>query len=401
MKKYMVGLLVFISVATSCFAGQYDYYFHMVTPNPDSFLGRIAAPFQAGYKYTDEQKKEAYRSILKLELEKQKYIIAVKPNMIDSELQRIEDEIYQQKLITGDAWSTRRKALLGSVGLAAVALMGFGVYKYLYQSPSQVDLDDVGALRKRLADIEGQKYLRVAGRSVNNPAYKPEEALKAQEALNNAIAVKKEFVAGVPYESPDLVADKRDVQALRERLGKIREQKRISVPKGYYDYENPNFNEEDLRVAEKQYYKALDFAKFNEGIVASGVSNLSDSDKEMMYSTKRNIERVNALMGELKISSIKNQLVSSKGEQLNPVTAELERSERLLDFLNNLRPQRKLELLTDPNSRKTYDIVLYAKSALTSLPQSNQNPTLPKSDTWYGSVGKLMYEALTGRGYDQ
>lgn len=368
----MITVLILISVATICFAGQYDYYFHMVTPNPDSFLGRIAAPFQAGYKYTDEQKKEAYRSILKLELEKQKYIIAVKPNMIDSELQRIEDEIYQQKLITGDAWSTRRKALLGSVGLAAVALMGFGVYKYLYQSPSQVDLDDVGALRKRLADIEDQKYLRVAGKYVNNPAYRPEEALRAQEALNKAIAVKKEFVAGVPYQSPDLVTDKRDVQALRERLGKIREQKRVSVPKGYYDYENPNFNQEDFRVAEKQYNKALDFARFSEKIMAAGVSNLSDSDKEMLYTAKRNIDKVQSLLQELNIESIKGEVLALQNDYSSPA-GQLEYSQQVLKFLQELRPKRKLELLTNPSSREYY----------MNPASQNQNPAFPQSDTWY------------------
>src|SRR4030095_9351480 len=82
----------------------------------------ILAPFRAGYGYSEQEKNLARAVIAELEeLKKDETDQAV--------IQKLDDEIYQQQLISGDAMSTRQKLLIGAAmvaaGVAGYALSGY------------------------------------------------------------------------------------------------------------------------------------------------------------------------------------------------------------------------------------------------------------------------------------
>jgi len=82
----------------------------------------ILAPFKAGYGYSEQEKNLARAVIAELE--------ALKKSETDQAvIQKLDDEIYQQQLISGDAMGTRQKLLIGAAmvaaGVAGYALSGY------------------------------------------------------------------------------------------------------------------------------------------------------------------------------------------------------------------------------------------------------------------------------------
>ena len=90
----------------------------------------------AGYHYTPVQKEEAYAKIRELLYKKdklQRVLISAnaskkEKDIAEDRLIKINDEIYVQKLITGDKWTTTRKLVMGTLGLGG--LVGLGIVTY-------------------------------------------------------------------------------------------------------------------------------------------------------------------------------------------------------------------------------------------------------------------------------
>jgi hypothetical protein len=362
MKKYMIGFLVFVSIAISCFAGKYDYYFHMVTPRPDSFLGRIAAPFQAGYFYTDEQKDSARKRIAELNEEYKRVRASNRFNPDKDRLKEIEKKIYEQQLITGDAWSKQRKVALATVALLGASALSFGLYKYMHQSPKDSNVLSSTFEKPWLSFSEAQKVAK-----------------------------------NMPYHSPAPV-DPDDFEGLKNRLDEIKKQKQVQVEGWFFD--NPNFNRKDLEEAEKQYQ---DFRNFQQNIDRSVLLSLSPDRVRKLYGGFLNLNKVQDLAKELRIEiqlppELPNDLYDDK----------IAYAQRALDYVRSLEKDRKAELLINPNSDvKAVAVPLtwyewlqqnyYPRFVLTGesiRPLSNQNQILPQSDASW------MDEADAVRAYD-
>jgi hypothetical protein len=83
----------------------------------------ILAPFRAGYGYSEQEKNLARAVIAELEVLK-------KDETDQAVIQKLDDEIYQQQLISGDAMSTRQKLLIGAAMVAA-SVAGYVLSGYL------------------------------------------------------------------------------------------------------------------------------------------------------------------------------------------------------------------------------------------------------------------------------
>lgn len=318
MKKYMVVLLVFTFVATSCFAGKYDYYFDMITPSTNSVLGRLVAPFQAGYFYTDEQKEAARKRIV--ELKKEQKMVRDSNRFIPDKdrLKEIENKIYEQQLITGEAWSMQRKAALATVALLGASALSFGLYRYIHQAPQDTTKQDFISKSR-----EGS-----AVKDMNS---------SHQLSLSEA----ERIAEGIPYSSPDLT-DPNDLVAVKKRLDLIKEQQQVKI--GNLVVDNPNFNTEDLRVAEKQYNNLLQRIEFEKAAAGLGVTDLSLDDLKSLYTANKNIKKIDDLAKRLRIE------VKLPPELSGSAADRLAYSQRALDYVHSLEKDRRIELLTNPNS---------------------------------------------------
>jgi len=129
----------------------------------------ILAPFRAGYGYSEQEKNLARAVIAELE--------ALKKDETDQAvIQKLDDEIYQQQLISGDAMGTRQKLLIGAAmvaaGVAGYALSGYFGGSELDQSPVNL--------------IPGQP-------SVNLTPGQPPVGLTPEQPPVNLTAAQKEF----------------------------------------------------------------------------------------------------------------------------------------------------------------------------------------------------------------
>jgi len=101
---------------------------------------RIIAPFKAGYGYSEEEKAIARAIITELETQlkmtidryKIAYAQATTPQerinlqqAFELTTRALHDEIYQQKIITGEAMSTQRKLFWGTVAVAGAVAAGY------------------------------------------------------------------------------------------------------------------------------------------------------------------------------------------------------------------------------------------------------------------------------------
>ncbi|GEM_PF-6099846 len=110
--------------------------------------------------------------------------------------------------------SFQKEAIVGGVAVAAITLGGVALYKYFVKSPSTKvkikpqepslaefppfqapdsveDKTDVKALKKRLKQIEKQKYYKVNGWKFYNPNFDKNAEHSAIEELKDAKAVQK------------------------------------------------------------------------------------------------------------------------------------------------------------------------------------------------------------------
>lgn len=121
------------------------------------------APLQAGY-FASEEDKDIARAVITA-LEDTKFGMAERYNdmmarsdisvadkktmtaLYQKEVQDINREIYQQKVITGDAWSAQRRLFWGSVALAAAGGIGFMAKQY-FGVPQMVENYSAKPLRE-------------------------------------------------------------------------------------------------------------------------------------------------------------------------------------------------------------------------------------------------------------
>jgi hypothetical protein len=100
--------------------------------NSDSLvrsLSQYLALFQAGYFSTEEEKEFARQYIIELEQAK-------KSETNPAAIKKLNDEIKQQKIITGQEWSVNRKYFWGAVALIGAAGLGFVATYYAGAVPS-------------------------------------------------------------------------------------------------------------------------------------------------------------------------------------------------------------------------------------------------------------------------
>jgi hypothetical protein len=208
-------------------------YFSRFSSQAYDVIGKAIAPLQAGYGFTDQQKADASATIAKLEAERKQILVALstsaQPFTLQRRLKEINDELYQQKLITGQVWSKQRKIVLGLLASAGAVALGFGAYKYFLQQPFSV-IELIKLKEAQMNEV------------LNNPASTDEDKEKAEREFEEALRK-------VPYHSPNPVPLD-NVDALEKRKNEIAEQRRVA---GYW---NPNFNEEEYRIAEQQYKEA-------------------------------------------------------------------------------------------------------------------------------------------------
>ena len=115
-------------------------YLSRLTTNIYNTGSRVIAPFKAGYGYSEEEKSIARAIIAELETQLKmtidRYKIAYAQAKTPQErinLQQafelttraLHDEIYQQKIITGEAMSTQRKLFWGTVAVAGAVAAGY------------------------------------------------------------------------------------------------------------------------------------------------------------------------------------------------------------------------------------------------------------------------------------
>ena len=243
-------------------------YFSRFSTQANDLLAKAIAPLQAGYGFTDQQKADAKKAIEKLEAERKQILVALstsaQPFTLQRRLKEINDELYQQKLITGQVWSRQRKIVLGLLASAGAVALGFGAYKYLLQQPFSA----VEFIKLK----EGQM-----NEILNNPASTDEDRDKAKREFEEVLRKK------APFRSPSPVPLD-DVDALEKRKNEIAAQRRVA---GYW---NPNFNEEEYRIAEQQYKEARllpqNILKLEKELEAAKVGyGQYSTDKKIDYST--------------------------------------------------------------------------------------------------------------------
>jgi hypothetical protein len=131
-----------------------------------TYLSQFLAPFQAGYFSTQEEKDFAREMIdakeqEKKELDALRVQIVVNANLAEdkkaefevyyvSTMAALNDEIKQQKIITGDEWSNNRKAFWGTVGLIGAAGTAWLAGQY-FTAPIE-----------SVVDLEGDRMLDAA-----------------------------------------------------------------------------------------------------------------------------------------------------------------------------------------------------------------------------------------------
>jgi hypothetical protein len=203
--KKLVRYMVLAFTVTNCAARDSSGFYDLID--------RAIAPFKSGYSYSEEEKARAYAEIIRLEQEKvnileqckkdindtgSAYQRALVTNECQNKIADVDNKIYQQKVITGEVMSTKRKLLWGGLALGAALVGGVTVYKYFtkiqpleklelsdwdiysiktgdffpvrslfsYITPSPArDEMSQGALEKRLWDIIKQKF--VSGEEAN------------------------------------------------------------------------------------------------------------------------------------------------------------------------------------------------------------------------------------------
>lgn len=168
-------------------------------------LGKKAiSPFQAGYGYTDEEKVAAKHTIKELKKQKNEIIShyeTVRHDVTDSverhDLKKsynqavtmLDDQIYQQQLITGKKWSLQRKLLWTAMGAGTFALSIILVNLYvnalLAQAEKSAQEKMVLAIELKSLQYEAQKaqagYQMVQEQSQNRKQALQIEAIKAKE----------------------------------------------------------------------------------------------------------------------------------------------------------------------------------------------------------------------------
>lgn len=223
-------------------------YINYMLSGAADLAGRAAAPFKAGYGYTDQEKEVARQMIagLQLQLERieQKYEQAMQDVLTDQERTRLDEEradvlqklnrdIYEQQLITGEkGMSTGQKLLLGAiVAGGAVAGMAFA-QEYLKSAaeamPEAIPLTTPesevvfpGPKESNIIDIEPlvEQPIKVEQTvAVSGPVQEPIFASNMPEEKSN------ELSDGMPNEIPIMEMPEKD-SAQEEILDEMPEQK--------------------------------------------------------------------------------------------------------------------------------------------------------------------------------
>ncbi len=114
-------------------------------------IGKAVAPFKSGYGYSDEQKTAARKQIAELEAKKAEattiYQAALSVAFGEThkelithdykeQIADLDKQIHEQKIITGEAMSFKRKLILAGIGVAGVTVGGALVYQWFVKQPN-------------------------------------------------------------------------------------------------------------------------------------------------------------------------------------------------------------------------------------------------------------------------
>jgi hypothetical protein len=189
----------------------------------------------------------------------------------------------------------------------------------------------------------------------------------------------------IPYHSPEPV-DPQDIAALQNRYNEIKNQEYILV-KHIGSYKNPNFNEEDLRVAKKQLDNALQKQQLEKSMQNISGAPLSQENINTLFVIKKKIEKnykeIDKLKDELRI-----QHLSWEDTSASPIDI-LKDSEFVLEYLKKISPEeRKRGNLFIPSP--------WIKDIRVPIPARKPTSFGEPEKTWYQKTGDVLWDMVTG-----
>ncbi len=226
-------------------------YFNQFVGGVYSLTSRALAPFKSGYGYTSEEQEKARAIIMQLEQQLatifDTYGKAIEQAQTPQErvefiralefmAQEIIEEINQQKVITGEVMSTKRKLFWGTVAVAGAVTAGLLGYRY-FMTPTE-ETPNVLAQQPAVVPTKQETVSTTAvtqEKITEEPkAMQLVEQKSAEQEQKVTTAVRQEeqnIVAAMAEQEPqkEEVADKEEPEYLEEKENGKEEEEKIAA----------------------------------------------------------------------------------------------------------------------------------------------------------------------------